>query len=52
VIKSFLKHKITEQPEQRISLDEYNKEGLYALERVKRGNFYTHEEITKMSKEW
>ena len=52
VIKSFLKLKDAPQPSQRISLEEYNKEAHDALDRVKKGKFYTHEEVEEMSKEW
>ena len=52
VIKSFLKRKDTPQPSRRITREEYNKEGHEALERVKKGQFYTHEEVEEMSKEW
>jgi len=51
-IKSFVKIKDAPQPTNRISIEEYNKEGYEALERVKNGQFYTHEEVEEMSKEW
>ena len=51
-IKSFIKIKDAPQIAQRISLEQYNKEGHDAVARVKSGNFYTHEEVEEMSKKW
>lgn len=49
VIKSFLKlHK----PVNSISIEEYNKEIDDAVARVESGEYYTHEEVEKMAKEW
>ena len=49
VIKSFLKlHK----PVSNISIEEYNKEIDDAVARVESGEYYTHEEVEKMAKEW
>lgn len=50
VIKSFIKHK--EEHTQRISIEQYNKEIDEAMERVKKGEFYTHEEVEEMAKKW
>ena len=36
----------------RISIEQYNKEIDEAMEEVKRGEVYTHEEVVKMSKNW
>lgn len=36
----------------RISIEQYNKEIDEAMEEIKRGEFYTHEEVVKMSKSW
>jgi len=36
----------------RISIEQYNKEIDKAMEEVKRGEVYTHEEVVKMSKNW
>jgi len=36
----------------RISMEQYNKEIDEAMEEVKRGEVYTHEEVIKMSKNW
>ena len=36
----------------RISIEQYNKEIDEAMEEVKRGEVYTHEEVVKMSKGW
>ncbi len=48
VIKSFLKlHSRTG-----ISIEEYNKEIDEAVARVEAGEYYTHEEVEKMAKEW
>lgn len=44
VIKSFI------EPEN--SIDQYNKEIDQAVGRVESGDFYTHEEVESMSKEW
>lgn len=35
-----------------ISIEQYNKEIEEAVERVQGGEFYTHEEIVEMSKDW
>jgi hypothetical protein len=37
---------------ERISLDQYNKEIDAAMEEVKRGEVYTHEEVVRLSKKW
>ena len=36
----------------RISIAQYNKEIDEAVAEVERGEFYTHEEVVKMSKDW
>ena len=36
----------------RISIEQYNKEIDEAMEEIKRGEVYTHEEVVKMSKNW
>lgn len=46
VIKSFV------DPSKKISIEEYNKELDEAMARVEKGEFYTQEEVEKMSKEW
>ena len=46
VIKSFV------IPRERISIEQYNKEIDEAIARVEAGEFYTQEEVEKMSKEW
>ena len=48
MVKSFLKDK-KDIPE-RISIEQYNKEIDEAMEEVKRGEVFTHEEVVKMSK--
>jgi len=35
-----------------ISLEQYNKEIDEAMQRIDAGEFYTHEEVTEMSKKW
>jgi hypothetical protein len=39
-------------PGERISIEQYNKEIDEAVARVEAGEFYTHEEVVKMSKDW
>lgn len=46
VIKSFV------LPKERISIEQYNKELNEALARVEAGEFFTNEEVEKMSKNW
>ena len=46
VIKSFV------QPKEPISLEQYNKEIDDAVTRVENGEYYTQEEVGKMSKDW
>lgn len=36
----------------RISIEQYNKEIDEAMEEVKKGDVYTHDEVVKMSKGW
>ena len=36
----------------RISIEQYNKEIDEAMEEVKRGEVFTHEEVVKISKTW
>ena len=36
----------------RISIEQYNKEIDEAIERVKAGEYYTHEEVERMAKDW
>ncbi|MES2701020.1 MAG: hypothetical protein V4649_00180 [Bacteroidota bacterium] len=52
VIKSFLKLKDTHTHAERISVEQYNKEIDEAVDRVKSGQFYTNEEVQKMSEKW
>lgn len=37
---------------ERISVSQYNKEIEEAMQEVKRGNVYSHEEVVQMSKKW
>lgn len=46
VIKSFV------EPAERVSIEQYNKEIDEAVARVDSGEFYTHEEVERISKEW
>lgn len=49
-----LKHMIyyAQHHEGRVSIEQYNKEIEEAEERIKGGEFFTHDDVTKMSKEW
>lgn len=38
--------------EERISVEEYNREIDEALTDIETGNVYTHEEVVKMAKDW
>jgi predicted transcriptional regulator len=49
VIKSFVDPK---EVIERISIEEYNKEIDEAMARVEKGEFFTQEEVEKMSREW
>jgi predicted transcriptional regulator len=40
------------EQEGRISIEQYNKEIDEAMEEIKRGEVYSHEEVVKMSKSW
>lgn len=46
VVKSFI---LTKEP---IGLEQYNKEINEAVARVEAGEFYTQEEVERMSKQW
>jgi len=46
VIKSFV------IPREKISVEQYNKEIDEAIARVEAGEFYSQEDVEKMSKEW
>ncbi len=50
VIKSFVK--LHGHESERVSIEQYNKEIDEAMAEIERGEFYTHEEVVKMSKEW
>ena len=50
MLKTFLKGR-KEKPG-RISIEQYNKEIDEAMEEVKLGEVYTHDEVVKMSKGW
>jgi predicted transcriptional regulator len=50
MLKTFLKSR--KKKISRISIEQYNKEIDDAIARVEAGEFYTQEEVEKMSKEW
>ncbi|MGN6194641.1 MAG: hypothetical protein ACTHOB_06860 [Ginsengibacter sp.] len=50
MLKAFLKS--GRHQENRISIEEYNKELEEAMEQVKNRQVYSHEEVVKMSKNW
>jgi len=50
MLKTFLKDR--EPTPRRISIEQYNKELDEAMEEIKNGEVYTHEEVVKMAKRW
>ena len=50
MLKTFLKGREKSLP--RISIEQYNKEIDEAIARVEAGDYYTHEEVERMAKEW
>ena len=50
MLKTFVKGR--EKKVARVSLEQYNKEIDEAIARVESGEFHTHEEVERMSKEW
>ncbi len=50
MLKTFVKGR--ENNAARVSIEQYNKEIDEAIARVEAGEFYTHEEVERMSKEW
>lgn len=50
MLKTFLNGRV-ENPA-RISLEQYNKEIDEAMEDIKNGEIYTHEEVVKLAKNW
>ncbi len=50
MLKTFLKDR--EQNPRRISIEQYNKELDEAMEEIKNGEVYTHEQVVKMAKNW
>lgn len=50
MLKAFLNSKV--ENKNRISIEQYNKELDDALEQIKKGEVYSHEEVVKMSKTW
>ena len=51
VAKNYVQLK-DENDTDRVSIEEYNKEIDKAVARVEAGEFYTNEEVVKMSKDW
>jgi hypothetical protein len=50
MLKTFLKGREKKIP--RITIEQYNKEIDEAIARVEAGEYYTHEEVERMSKDW
>jgi hypothetical protein len=50
MLKTFLKGR--EKKAEHISIEEYNKEIDLAIARVEAGEYFTHEEVEQMAKEW
>jgi len=50
MLKTFLKGREKKLP--RISIEQYNKEIDEAIARVEAGEYYTHEEVERMAKDW
>ena len=51
LIKTFLSSRKVDA-EERISIEEYNKEIDEAMTRMDSGEFYSHDEVMEMSKSW
>jgi hypothetical protein len=50
MLKTFLKSREKNLP--RISVEQYNKEIDEAIAKVEAGEYYSHEEVERMAKEW
>jgi len=50
MLKVFLNGR--EENKSRISIEQYNKELDGAMEQIKKGEVYSHEEVVRMSKNW
>lgn len=50
MLESFLNGKL--ENKKRISIDDYNKDLENAMEEVRKGEVYAHDEVEKMSKDW
>lgn len=50
MLKTFLKGREKKLP--RVSIEQYNKEIDEAIARVEAGEYYTHEEVEQMAKDW
>ncbi len=49
LIKSFVKNEEERKPQ---TIEEYNKELEEAVKRIEAGEYYTHEEVKEMAKNW
>jgi hypothetical protein len=50
MLKTFLKDR--EKKHSRISIEQYNKEIDEAVARVEAGEYYTHDDVERMAKDW
>lgn len=50
MLKVFLNDKVKNK--NRISIEQYNKELDEAMEQIKNGEVYSHQEVVKLSKAW
>lgn len=50
MLKVFLNGRL--ENENRISIEQYNNELDAAMEQIKKGEVYSHEEVVRMSKNW
>ncbi|HVS92940.1 MAG TPA: hypothetical protein VHE59_12945 [Mucilaginibacter sp.] len=50
MLKTFLRSREKDLP--RISIEQYNKEIDEAIARVEAGDYYSHEDVERMAKEW
>ena len=50
MLKVFLNGKV--ENKERISIEQYNKELDEAIEQIKNGEVFSHDEVVKMSKTW
>ena len=50
MLKTFLKGRQIKAPH--VSIEQYNKEIDEAIARVEKGEYYTHEEVERLAKDW